>query len=75
MEEFKVNDVYCYNEISVNACFLSNHNIQEYGLFVVGENFLVVKNKDNNMVCSFMLVQYWNEGYYKCIYNDYGRIS
>lgn len=71
MKIFKLNCEYRYSAIQNEICY-DSMEIFEYGVVLIGEYFLVVRDIRTNIVCSFVLTGMTNkETIYKCIYNDF----
>ena len=68
--EIKEGQSYFYADIEKYA-ERNGYQIIKHGINVIGENFLVLKNKDTSLVTSFMLHGGTANDYiYKCIHTD-----
>ena len=67
LEDFKLHSEYLYQAIEkVQA------ELEEHGKNNVGENFIILRHPDRDMIVSFILSGAYSKGYiYKCIYSDF----
>lgn len=69
MKKFKLNKCFKYSTIEKEVCDIVD--IEEYGPYQIGEQFIVLRYPKDNVV-SFVLVGIrGQENEYKCVYNDY----
>lgn len=75
LADFKRGQNYFFSSIENLVDSLVNSNeMEEYGIDSIGEQFLVLRNTDNNLVVSFVLSGTSGSQYiYECIYTDYSR--
>ena len=72
MENFELNKTYPYSDIENAAGEI--YETEEHGKFNIGENFIVVKHPEKDLVCSFILTGTFIGGsLYTCIYNDWRK--
>lgn len=69
MKKFIIGNCFHYSTIENEVC--DNVDIEEYGPYQIGEQFIVLKYPDGNVI-SFVLIGATSlESEFKCVYNDY----
>jgi hypothetical protein len=78
MERFRVGEQWAFNIIEELVHFANSDEekfiLTEFGENYVGENFIVIKNEEDQKSVSFVLWSVQGHKYmYKCIYSDYQK--
>ena len=78
MDKFRVGEQWSFTiieEIMDNANAKEDRfTLKEYGENYIGENFIVIKDEDEEKCVSFVLWAVQGQKYiYKCIYSDYQK--
>ena len=73
MRDLILNETYLYTEIEIwfdeRARIDPNMTLDEYGIFLLGEHFIVIK--EANLTYSFIMISYNSNGsIYKLIYKE-----
>ena len=67
LNSFRKGNIYSYTKHIEPFIEERSWEEEEYGQYLIGQNFLVLKNPDNDFVVSFVLSSDQN---YECVYSD-----